>query len=130
MLKAATSATRAPRGTKPVSQAFFTALESIPEASRAAVEKAAVAMIRDEIKMRREKTKAAAAKEKARTPKPPAPVKAAPAKAAPVKAKAPKAAKPTPAKRAPKAEPAPAEVEMETSPKRRGRKPVAETAES
>ncbi len=44
-------------------------------------------MIRDEIKMRREKTKAAAAKEKARTPAPakaakPAKLQSAPAKAA------------------------------------------------
>ena len=66
MLKAATISTRAPRGTKPVSLAFFTALDAVPEASRAAVAKAAQAMIRDELKLRRDKMKAAAAKEKAR----------------------------------------------------------------
>ncbi len=66
MLKAETTSTRAPRGTKPVSQAFFTALDAVPEASRAAVAKAAQVMIRDELKTRREKMKAAAVKEKAR----------------------------------------------------------------
>ena len=53
---------------KPVSQAFLTALESIPEASQAAVGKAALAMIRDDLKTMRDKAKAAAAKEKARKP--------------------------------------------------------------
>ncbi len=68
MAKPETPSTRAPRGTKPVSQAFFTALDNVPEASRAAVAKAAYAMIKDEIKARREKIKIAAAKEKARKP--------------------------------------------------------------
>jgi len=70
MAKAETGAARAPRGTKPVSQAFFTALDAIPEAQRAAVAKAAQVVIRDELKARREKTKATAAKAKAqpRTP--------------------------------------------------------------
>ena len=63
-----TTVTRAPRGTKPVSQAFFVALDAIPEATRAAVAKAAQVMIRDELKARREKIKAIAAKEKARRP--------------------------------------------------------------
>ena len=66
MLKAETTSVRAPRGTKPVSQAFFSALDAVPEASRAAVAKAAQAMIRDELKTRREKMKAAAVKQKAR----------------------------------------------------------------
>ncbi len=66
MLKAETASTRAPRGTKPVSQAFFTALDAVPEASRAAVAKAAQAMIRDELKTRRDKMKAAVVKEKTR----------------------------------------------------------------
>ena len=65
MAKTDTTTTRAPRGAKPVSQAFFTALESIPEATRAAVAKAAQAMIRDQIKTQREKVKAIAAKDKA-----------------------------------------------------------------
>ena len=68
MAKSETASTRAPRGTKPVSQAFFAALDAIPEASRAAVAKAAQAMIRDEIKSHREKVKAASAKDKARKP--------------------------------------------------------------
>ena len=68
MAKSETASPRAPRGTKSVSQAFFAALDAIPEASRAAVAKAAQAMIRDEIKSQREKAKAASAKDKARKP--------------------------------------------------------------
>ena len=68
MPKTETTATRAPRGTKPVSQAFFTALAAVPEAARSGVAKAALAMIRDELKARQEKIKASAAKEKARKP--------------------------------------------------------------
>lgn len=127
MLKAATNATRAPRGTKPVSQAFFSALESIPEASRSAVAKAALTMIRDEMKMRKDKLKVAAAKEKekekarAAAPASAAPVKAAPAKAAPAKRTA-KAAPPPP----PPPAPTPA-ANGAATPKRRGRKPAVET---
>ena len=90
----ATATTRAPRGAKPVAQAFLAALDSVPEAARSAVAKAAQVIIRDEIKNRREKLKAAAAKDKARQP--------AAAKRA-VKAKPPEvaepAAAPTPVKR-------------------------------
>jgi hypothetical protein len=68
MSKAVTIATRAPRGTRPVSQAFFAALDAVPELARPAVAKAAQTMIRDELKARREKIKAIAAKEKARKP--------------------------------------------------------------
>ena len=52
MAKAETTAatTRAPRGAKPVAQAFLAALESVPEAAQSAVAKAAQVMIRDEIK--------------------------------------------------------------------------------
>ena len=91
MPKTETTATRAPRGTKPVSQAFFTALAAVPEAARSAVAKAALAMIRDELKARQEKIKASAAREKARKPaatkrakpeattmEPPAPIAASP----------------------------------------------------
>ena len=81
-------------------QAFFAALDSVPEAMRSAVAKAAQTMIRDALKNRRDKMKAAAAKEKARRP--------AAAK------RAPKAA--TPDADAPAAAPAPA--------KRRSRKPA------
>jgi hypothetical protein len=89
MPKTESTSTRAPRGTKPVMVAFFTALDATPEASRAAIAKAAQVMIRDELKMRREKVKAAAAKLKARKPaaaKPPvkvAKIEAAPEAAAP-----------------------------------------------
>jgi hypothetical protein len=60
MLKAKSASTRAPRGSKTVSQAFFTALEDVPEASRAVVS--------NELKAMREKAKVAAAKIKARAP--------------------------------------------------------------
>ena len=65
-----TPATRLPRGTKPVAQAFLAALNSIPESSRQAVAKAAQAVIRDELKNQRDKLKAVAAKEKSRQPPP------------------------------------------------------------
>jgi hypothetical protein len=65
MAKAETTTARSPRGAKPVSQAFFTALETIPEATRAAVSKSALALIRDQMKTQREKAKVAAAKDKA-----------------------------------------------------------------
>ena len=59
---------RAPRGAKPVTKAFFTALDALPDATRGAVAKAAQAMIRDQLKLRRDKLREAAAKEKARRP--------------------------------------------------------------
>lgn len=59
---------RAPRGAKPVTKAFFTALDALPDATRSAVAKAAQTMIRDQLKLRRDKLRAAAAKEKARRP--------------------------------------------------------------
>ncbi len=74
MAKSESTSIRAPRGTKPVMTAFFTALDATPEASRAAIAKAAQVMIRDELKMRREKVKAAAAKLKARKPEAAKPV--------------------------------------------------------
>ena len=116
MLKAAATATRAPRGTKPVSQAFFTALESIPE-----------------MKTRKEKLKVATAKEKEKArsapPAPAAPAKTT-SKAAPAKSAAKTAAaKPTSAKRGPKATAAPAPVvNGAAASKRRGRKPEVEVA--
>src|SRR4051794_2644484 len=97
MAKAQTNAAtgRAPRGTKPVAEAFLTALESVPEDARAAGAKAAQGMIRDELKNRRDKLKAAAAKDKARRPvaakrqsKPPAAEGAKPATATPAKRRA------------------------------------------
>ncbi len=68
MSKETPTSTRAPCGSKRVSQAFFASLAAVPEASRSAVAKAAEAMIRDELKVRREKVKAAAVKKKAGTP--------------------------------------------------------------
>lgn len=134
MLKAATTATRAPRGTKPVSQAFFSALETIPEASRAAVAKSALVMIRDEMKKQKEKLKATAAKEKevaakekarnaaaSSTPAKAAPAKASPAKAAPTK----RAAKPAAAA----AQAAPATNGVTAPKKPRSRKIAAAAAE-
>ncbi len=98
MAKSEATTSRAPRGTKQVSRAFFAALEDIPEVSRAAVAKAAQAMIREEIKSQREKAKAraASAKQKARKPTSrrtiapaPAPAPKATRRAAPQKARKP-----------------------------------------
>ncbi len=46
---------RAPRGSRTVSQAFFAALEAIPEARRQEVAKAAQAAIREELKHQQRK---------------------------------------------------------------------------
>jgi hypothetical protein len=54
------ASSRLPRGTKPVVQAFLTALDSVPEASQPAVAKAAQAMIKDELKLRRSKQRSTA----------------------------------------------------------------------
>jgi hypothetical protein len=73
LAKSDTIRTRLPRGTKPVVQAFFDALEAIPERSRADVAKAAYAGIRDAMKDQREKSKLVKAAEREaaspRTPK-------------------------------------------------------------
>lgn len=119
------SRTRAPRGTKNVTQAFLTALDGVPESQQAAVASAALAGIRDEIKARRLKRREAAAKAKASAPAkkklatarrakvagpkraPAAPAKPAVAKKAPARRKAPvKAARrKSPAKAAPASTP-------------------------
>ena len=100
--------TRAPRGTKNVTQAFFEALDGIPDNQQAAVATAALAGIRDEVKARRLKGKEAAARAKAKAPaktKAPAKAKAAPARKAKKAATARRAAaapsKPVAAKKAP-----------------------------
>ena len=67
MAKAAASS-RAPRGTRVLTQAFFSAAEEIPEGQRDAVVKAAFALIRDTLKEAHEKAKAAKAKAKAGGP--------------------------------------------------------------
>src|SRR5690242_3859067 len=64
MPKASPDRARLPRGTKPVIQAFFDALDAIPEASRAAVAKAAQAGIRDALKAEREQAKQERARER------------------------------------------------------------------
>jgi hypothetical protein len=81
-MKAGTTA-RAPRGTKILIKAFFSAADEIPEGQRDEVVKAAFAGIRDEMKAVREKEKATKAKAREATAKPPK--KAAPSKAAPKK---------------------------------------------
>ena len=68
-------ASRMPRGTKILAKAFFTAADEIPEPQRAEVIKAALAAIRDELKVAREKAVLAKAKAKekaAKGAKPPA----------------------------------------------------------
>ncbi len=55
---------RAPRGSRPVTQAFLTALEAVPETSRASVAKAAMSMIRDMLKGQKPAKKPMAAKAK------------------------------------------------------------------
>ena len=53
----AIQATRALRGTKTLTRAFFDAADTIPLDRRPAVVKAALASIRDELKVAREKAK-------------------------------------------------------------------------
>ena len=67
MAKIDTGSTRAPRGTKPVSAAFFSALDAAPEAQRIAIARAAQVMIRDELRTRRERAKAVTTKARAAT---------------------------------------------------------------
>ncbi len=54
---------RAPRGTRTVAQAFFQAVDEIPEDRRAEVVRAALGLIRDQIKEAREKALAAKQKQ-------------------------------------------------------------------
>ena|ERR1700722_145600 len=90
--------TRAPRGTKPVVAAFFSALNEVPETQRAAVAKAAIASIRSEVSANRDVVRAKA-KAPAKTTRKTARVKqASPKKAAKAAAKKPGAK--VPAKRA------------------------------
>jgi len=93
---------RAPRGTRNVTQAFFTALDGLAEAQQAGVATAALAAIRDALKARRLKAREAAAKAKAK-----APAKMKAAAKAPRKAKVAAVAKRAPARKA-AAKPAPA----------------------
>ena len=102
----ATTSTRAPRGAKTLAQAFFTAADGIPDAQRAGVVKAALSVIRGQLKDVKDKAKAAkikvkekAAKASAKAPKAPKAVAApkpivAASKPAKTKAKAKVAKKP------------------------------------
>ena len=99
---------RVPRGTKSVTQAFFEALDGIPDSQQAAVISAALAGIRDEVKARHLKRRENAAKAKAKAvAKKAAAKKAAPAvrgtKATPATRRSPAAAKKAPARKAPAA---------------------------
>lgn len=69
MAAKAITTSRAPRGTKTLTQAFFSAADGIPETQRAAVIKAAVAAIRDQLKEVREKAKAVKVKAKEKASK-------------------------------------------------------------
>jgi hypothetical protein len=93
------TASRAPRGTKILAQAFFAAADKIPQARRGEVVKAALAAIRDELKGARETTAAAKAKGRAATSKPPVATPSRKAVGRPQNtAKAPKEAALTPVK--------------------------------
>src|SRR4051812_10744906 len=86
LMATAANNTRAPRGTKILVQAFFTASDEIPETNRGAVVRAALTAIRGGLKAGREKV--AAAKTKGKTT----------IKAAPKKIGRPKGSKNKPAK--------------------------------
>lgn len=90
------AASRAPRGTKTLVQAFFSAADSVPEAQRDAVVKAALATIRTDLQDQRLKAKAAKAKARAKGDSPVARRgrKPGPAKATLAPKPAPKAAPP------------------------------------
>jgi TRAP-type C4-dicarboxylate transport system substrate-binding protein len=66
------AATRAPRGTKVLAQAFFSAADGIPDDRRDAVVKAALALIREQLKEVRDRAKVAKEKMKAKGAKAPA----------------------------------------------------------
>jgi hypothetical protein len=80
-----TVATRAPRGTKTLTQAFFSAADGIPESQRGPVIKAALVAIRGQLKEDREKVKVAKAKATVKAAKAPSAVRPKPAAAAPKK---------------------------------------------
>jgi hypothetical protein len=118
---------RAPRGTKNVTQAFFTALEGVPENQQEAVASAALAGIRDEVKARRLKRREAAVKAKAKTPtKRKAPTSRAAAPAATRRAPA-AASKPAAAKKAPARRKAAAKPGRRKSPGKAATSPAPET---
>jgi hypothetical protein len=115
----ATTSTRAPRGIKTLTQAFFGAADAIPEAQRAAVIKAALTAIRNELKADREKAAAAKAKAKSASLAKKAvakPGKKAAKMAAPIKAgTAKKIGRPVGSKKKPKVVEAPVVVAKEAT---------------
>jgi hypothetical protein len=80
---------RAPRGSRPVTQAFLTALEAVPETSRASVAKAAMSMIKEMLKLQKPARMPAAAKAKKARAKSAAPAKVRKARATSAKVVAP-----------------------------------------
>ncbi len=57
MAISAASRPRAPRGTKILTQAFFAALNDIPEIQQEAVAKAALVAVKEQLQLRRQKAK-------------------------------------------------------------------------
>jgi hypothetical protein len=76
-MPATTTTTRAPRGTKNLSLAFFAAADAIKEDKRHAAIKAALASIRGELKASQERAKLAKARDGKRGPGRPRKVKSA-----------------------------------------------------
>jgi hypothetical protein len=66
MVNSDTARSRAPRGTKSVTDAFFSALHELPEIRQGEVAKAAQIAIRDALKLARDKAKAAKLSARAR----------------------------------------------------------------
>jgi methionyl-tRNA synthetase len=117
MAQAAT--VRAPRGTKILAKAFFTAAEEIAPAQRDAVIKAALAAIRDEMKVAREK--AAVAKKVVK------PAAKAPAKKA---GAAKKIGRPVGSKNKPKAVKVPVVAKKATPPKAKKSAPKSKSGKT
>ena len=101
MAQTATVTSRAPRGTKVVVAAFFTAVDEIPQVQREGVVKAALTMIRDRLKDARDKAKLARGKSTPKRAKAPEPDKAAARPKAAVKAATKKATAPAKPPKAP-----------------------------
>ncbi|MGD0104503.1 MAG: hypothetical protein ABSC06_10745 [Rhodopila sp.] len=101
MAQTATVTSRAPRGTKVVVAAFFTAVDAIPQVQRDGVVKAALTMIRERLKDARDKAKLAKGKQTPKRAKAPEPRKAAARPEAAVKAATKKDAAPAKPPKAP-----------------------------
>jgi hypothetical protein len=93
MARTNTATTRAPRGTRIVAKAFLSAADKIPQARRDEVVKAALSLIREEIKTGKAKTKTTIPVQKAesvRSPFAPKKGRTKGSKSAPTIAEAPK----------------------------------------